>query len=94
MCTTNSDGYVIDITPEDKGFHQSDKRNFVLNILSEGKPKNIQINGKDAIYVEEAKMDVEKDVKSIQWTWSEAGSKIIVKVPDTRKKLSININNK
>lgn len=94
VCTTNSDGYVIDITPEDKGFHQSDKRNFVLNILSEGKPKNIQINGKDAIYVEEAKMDVEKDVKSIQWTWSEAGSKIIVKVPDTRKKLSININNK
>ena len=35
VCTTVSSGFNIDISPEDKGFHQSDKRNFVLSILTD-----------------------------------------------------------
>lgn len=93
VCTTQAAGYVISITPEDKGFHQSDKRNFVLNILTGQKPQTVLINGKKATYVAEDHMDAEKDLKSIQWTWNEKGSKLIIKVPDTRSKINITINN-
>lgn len=93
ICTTKSAGYDIEITPEDKGFRQSEKRNFVLSILAEQKPKSILINGKEAAFAAPDKMDVEKDITTIQWSWDEKGSKLIVKIPDTRTKLKININN-
>jgi len=93
ICTTKSAGYDIEITPEDKGFRQSEKRNFVLSILTEQKPKSVLVNGKEAAFVATNKMDVEKDITTIQWSWDEKGSKLIVKIPDTRTKLKININN-
>lgn len=93
VCTTVTNGYNIDITPDDKGFHQSDKRNFVLSILTENKPKAISVNNKDAVFLNMETLDINKDISNIQWSWDENGKKIIIKVPDTRKKINFKINN-
>ncbi len=92
ICTTVSNGYNIDISPEDKGFHQSDKRNFVLSILSDKKPTSVSINGNVATFVPLEKLNIDNDF-SQQWSWDEKGNKILVKTPDQRKKINIKINN-
>lgn len=95
ICTTKASGYDIVITPEDKGFHQSDKRNFVLSLLGEQKPKSVLVNGKEATFAEtDAIMNAsEKDMTATLWGWDDKGNKCIVKVPDTRTKINIIINN-
>lgn len=93
ICTTKAAGYDIEITPEDKGFHQSDKRNFVLSILTEQKPKFVLVNGKEIGFVTADAMDIEKETTKTQWSWDEKDSKLLIKIPDNRTKINININN-
>lgn len=93
ICTTKATGYDIEITPEDRGFRQSDKRNFVLSILTEQKPKFVLVNGKEISFVNVDAIDFEKNTTKIQWSWDEKGSKLLIKVPDNRTKINININN-
>ena len=92
VCTTKAAGYDIEISPEDKGFRQSEKRNFVLSILTEQKPKSVLVNGKEAAFVTTDKMDIEKDTTKTQWSWDEKGNKILIKIPDNRTKININVN--
>lgn len=92
-CTTKAAGYDIEITPEDKGFRQSDKRNFVLSILTEQKPKSVLVNGKEITFLAVDALDIEKDTTKIQWSWDEKGSKLLIKIPDNRTKININVNN-
>lgn len=92
VCTTDSSGFNIDISPEDKGFHQSDKRNFVLSILSDKKPTSVSINGSAASWIPLEKLNIDNDF-SQQWSWDENGKKLLVKTPDQRKKINIKINN-
>ena len=92
VCTTVSSGFNIDISPEDKGFHQSDKRNFVLSILTDKKPTSVSINGNAATLVPLEKLNIDNDF-SQQWSWDENGKKLLVKTPDQRKKINIKINN-
>lgn len=93
VCTTKAAGYDIEITPEDKGFRQSDKRNFVLSILMEKRPKSVLVNGKEIGFLAVDAMDIEKDVTKIQWSWDDKGNKLLIKIPDNRTKINININN-
>ena len=93
ICTTKATGYDIEITPEDRGFRQSDKRNFVLSILTEQKPKFVLVNGKEISFVNVDAIDIEKNTTKIQWSWDEKGSKLLIKIPDNRTKINININN-
>ena len=92
VCTTVSSGFNIDISPEDKGFHQSDKRNFVLSILTDKKPTSVSINGNAATLVPLEKLNIDNDF-SQQWSWDENGKKLLLKTPDQRKKINIKINN-
>lgn len=92
-CTTKAVGYNIEISPEDKGFRQSDKRNFVLSILTEQKPKSVLVNGKEIPFFAVDALDIEKDTTKIQWSWDEKGSKLLIKIPDNRTKININVNN-
>ena len=92
-CTTKVAGYDIEITPEDKGFCQSDKRNFVLSILTEQKPKSVLVNGNEIPFLAVDVLDFEKDTTKIQWSWDEKGSKLLIKIPDNRTKININVNN-
>jgi len=92
ICTTVLNGYNIDISPDDKGFHQSDKRNFVLSILSDKKPTSVSINGNLITLAPIEKLNIETDF-SQQWSWDENGKKLLVKTPDKRKKINIKINN-
>lgn len=92
-CTTKAAGYDIEITPEDKGFRQSDRRNFVLSILTEQKPKSVLVNGKEITFLAVDALDIEKDTTKIQWSWDEKGSKLLIKIPDNRTKININVNN-
>ena len=92
ICTTVSNGYNIDISPEDNGFHQSDKRNFVLSILSDKKTTSVSINGNVATLVPLEKLNIDNDF-SQQWSWDENGKKLLLKTPDQRKKINIKINN-
>jgi len=93
VCTTKAAGYDIEITPEDKGFRQSDKRNFVLSILTEKRPKSVLVNGKEIGFLAADAMDIEKDVTKTQWSWDDKGNKLLIKIPDNRTKINININN-
>lgn len=92
VCTTLSSGFNIDISPEDKGFYQSDKRNFVLSILTDKKPTSVSINGNAATLVPLEKLNIDNDF-SQQWSWDENGKKLLLKTPDQRKKINIKINN-
>ena len=92
VCTTVSSGFNIDISPEDKGFYQSDKRNFVLSILTDKKPTSVSINGNAATLVPLEKLNIDNDF-SQQWSWDENGKKLLLKTPDQRKKINIKINN-
>ncbi len=93
VCTTKAAGYDIEISPEDKGFRQSDKRNFVLSILTEQKPKIVLVNGKEIPFFAVDALDIEKDTTKTQWSWDEKGSKLLIKIPDNRTKININVNN-
>jgi alpha-glucosidase len=79
VCTTVSSGFNIDISPEDKGFHQSDKRNFVLSILTDKKPTSVSINGNAATLVPLEKLNIDNDF-SQQWSWDENGKKLQVEL--------------
>ena len=92
VCTTVSSGFNIDISPEDKGFYQSDKRNFVLSILTDKKPTSVSINGNAATLLPLEKLNIDNDF-SQQWSWDENGKKLLLKTPDQRKKINIKINN-
>ena len=92
VCTTLSSGFNIYISPEDKGFYQSDKRNFVLSILTDKKPTSVSINGNAATLVPLEKLNIDNDF-SQQWSWDENGKKLLLKTPDQRKKINIKINN-
>lgn len=95
VCTTTLLGYDIVITADDKGFRQSEKRNFILNLLGDKKPKSVLVNGREVDFVPaETIVDgYEKETKVMQWSWDENSKKCFVKIPDTRKKIVVTINN-
>lgn len=75
VCATLTDGYVTTITPEDKGFVASNKRELVLIYHLEKKPTTVTVDG--------------KSIKN--FTWDEAAKECRVTVADKRKAVEISI---
>lgn len=92
VCTTLSHAYIIEIRPQDKGFNQSDNRNFILSLLAEARPKSVLIDGKDADFVPLESFGTENHLRGNQWSWDDKGNKILVKTQDLRKNINIKIN--
>jgi len=86
VCSTVASGLDIVITPEDKGFVQSENRDFILSILLEEKPSKVNIEGKEAVFTEDA-------AGQLQWSWDEKSKKCTVRFPDTRTQKVITVNN-
>lgn len=86
VCSTVASGLNIVITPEDKGFVQSENRDFILSILLEEKPSKVSIEGKEAAFTEGA-------AGQLQWSWDEKSKKCTVRFPDTRTQKVITVNN-
>lgn len=86
VCSTVASGLDIVITPEDKGFVQSDNRDFILSILLEEKPSKVSIEGKEVPFTEGG-------AGQFQWSWDEKSSKCIIRLPDTRTSKVITVNN-
>lgn len=86
VCSTVASGLDIVITPEDKGFVQSENRDFILSILLEEKPSKVSIEGKEAVFTEGA-------AGQLQWSWDEKSKKCTVRFPDTRTQKVITVNN-
>ncbi|WP_245168898.1 glycoside hydrolase family 31 protein [Chryseobacterium sp. RR2-3-20] len=92
VCTTLAKAYIIDIKPEDKGFHQSDRRNFVLSLLVEAKPNSVMLNDKNVTFIAFEAFEDGKEIPGNAWSWDEKGNKILVKTADLRKNINIKIN--
>ncbi|NDV68533.1 glycoside hydrolase family 31 protein [Dysgonomonas sp. 25] len=89
-CTTLAEGYNTVITPKDKGFVQSEKRNIVLKYHLEEKPSGVSVDGKSIKQVEErAIADKLDNVSSVEWSWNEATLECWVKFPDKRKGVEV-----
>lgn len=77
VCTTQTGGYITTITPEDKGFIPSGKRDIILIYHLEEKPATVIVDGK-----------VVRDI-----TWNDTTKECRVKVPDKRKAIDISMSN-
>lgn len=95
MCTTSEDGYTTSITPDDKGFIQSQKRNIVLKYHLDKKPETVTVNGIVIKNVVEQSISetLNKDIISTEWSWNEVTMECWVKIPDQRNRINIQINN-
>jgi alpha-glucosidase len=94
-CATLPSGkYTTDIVPEDKGFTQSGKRNILLKYHLAAKPANVFVNGKAVKSVKKTTIAdaVERDITSVWWSWDEAGKECLVKIPDKRESVLIELN--
>lgn len=94
VCTTTNEGYSTTITPDDKGFVQSENRNIILKYHLESKPEKIYVNNEVIKNVEELKIaDNVNDVKSsTEWSWNDTSKECWVKIADKRKNITITIN--
>jgi alpha-glucosidase len=90
-CTTSESGWTTEIKVADKGFKQSDNRNFVLKFHLDKSPRRVEINGAAVKKVEAQKLSdtVESDFVALQWAWDEATKECRVKVPDKRVEVQI-----
>ncbi|BES62610.1 glycoside hydrolase family 31 protein [Dysgonomonas capnocytophagoides] len=95
MCTTSEDGYTTSITPDDKGFIQSQKRNIVLKYHLDKKPVTVNVNGTVIKNVAEQSISetLNIDIISTEWSWNEVTMECWVKIPDKRNRINIQINN-
>ncbi|NDV84010.1 glycoside hydrolase family 31 protein [Bacteroides sp. 51] len=75
VCTTVAGGYTTTITPEDKGFKQSDKREIVLIYHLEEKPTTVIVDGKTTRNI----------------TWDDATKECRVSVSDKRTPIEISL---
>lgn len=93
-CTTTNLGWQSTITPNDKGFRQSEQRNIILKYHLDKRPKSILVDGKT---IKDTKPEVlEKNTetvqKTVQWSWNEALKECWVKITDDRTDKTITIN--
>lgn len=95
MCTTSEDGYTTSITPDDKGFIQSQKRNIVLKYHLDKKPVTVNVNGTVIKNIAEQSISetLNMDIISTEWSWNEVTMECWVKIPDKRNRINIQINN-
>lgn len=92
-CTTLANGYTTVVTPEDKGFVQSYKRNIIFKYHLVKKPLSISVNDKQIPNIDEQVLtkQIELDNSSIEWSWNEDSKECWVKIPDKRKEINISI---
>ena len=74
-CIASPDDYTTTIKPEDKGFIQCDKRDFVLIYHLDKKPHTVTVNGKS----------------TPKWSWNETTKECQITVPDKRKETKIRV---
>jgi alpha-glucosidase len=93
VCSTTDRGYETIITPTDKGFSPSAKRNFVLTYHLENKPENIWVDGKPADFQKAQPVAGQqmRNLKATEWAWDETTKECRVKIPDSRKTIQISI---
>ena len=90
-CTTLPDGYRMEMTPNDNGFHQSDKRNIIVTFHLEKQPSRVTADGKKLKKQKEAKL-TERAVSgtpTLGWSWNSETGECRVSLPDERAKTTI-----
>lgn len=94
ICTTTNEGYSTTVTPDDKGFVQSNDRNIILKYHLESKPEKIYINNAVVKNVEELKItnSVNDAKSSTEWSWNDTTKECWVKIADKRKSITVTIN--
>ena len=94
VCTTTNEGYSTTVTPDDKGFVQSNNRNIILKYHLESKPEKIYVNNAVVKNVEELRIaDSMNDAKSsTEWSWNDTTKECWVKIADKRKSITVTIN--
>ncbi|MGX5691398.1 glycoside hydrolase family 31 protein [Arcticibacter tournemirensis] len=92
-CTTVADGYETHITPEDKGFKQSARRNLILKYHLDKSPSQVSIGNKTVNNLGEKAIvaDLESNKASTGWSWNDVTKECWVKIPDERKNVTISI---
>lgn len=92
-CTTLPDGYLMEITPHDNGFRQSDRRNFILTFHLEKQPSRVTLNGKSVKKQQETKLTERADSgnPTSGWSWNSDTGECRVTLPDDRTHAMIEI---
>lgn len=92
-CTTLPDGYLMEITPHDNGFRQSDRRNFILTFHLEKQPSRVTLNGKSVKKQQETKLTERADSgnPTSGWSWNSDTGECRVTLPDDRTHATIEI---
>lgn len=90
-CTTLPDGYRMEVTPNDNGFRQSDRRNIILTFHLEKQPSRVTVDGKRVKRQKEAKLVERADSGSptLGWSWNSGSGECRVSLPDEREKTTI-----
>jgi alpha-glucosidase len=94
-CLTQTKSCSTSVVAEDKGFRQSDNRNFVLIYHLDAKPAKVLVNSKPVRKVKKDTISkkTESDFNSIEWSWDETGKECWLKIPDKRNNVEIILMN-
>ncbi|MBD1433517.1 DUF4968 domain-containing protein [Sphingobacterium sp. DN00404] len=94
ICITTDTGYTMEVTPQDKGYMPAKGRNIVLRFHIEQTPAAVKVDGKaisdnpDLFTVE----TLDGNSPETAWSWNEETGECMVRFPDNRKKVTIQIN--
>ena len=93
-CVTSGNELLTTISPVDKGFIQSDKRNIVLKYYLESVPVEIMVDGKKASKTKLAAITEKVNFKAskVEWSWNEESRECTIILPDNRKEIKIKVS--
>jgi len=93
-CVTSGNELLTTISPVDKGFIQSDKRNIVLKYYLESEPVEIMVDGKKASKTKLAAITEKVNFKAskVEWSWNEESRECTIILPDNRKEIKIKVS--
>lgn len=89
-CKTLADGYETTVTPADRGFVQSTKRDIVLKYHLEVRPKAVSIDGKSLKQAKKSNATSDS-FSANEWVWNEETKECLVRMKDNRKKIKVTI---
>src|SRR5690606_9067475 len=94
VCTTTDTGYTMEVTPRDNGYTPAKGRNIVLRFHIEQTPAAVKLDGKSIsgnpdLFTAEA---LDGNSPETVWSWNEETRECMVRFPDNRKKVTIQMN--
>ncbi len=92
--TTSENSFSTTITPNDKGFVQSNKRNIILKFHLDEKPTEVVVDDVKIKNVDEETIEkiIDSDINFQLWSWNDKTKECWVKLPDKRESNNIIIN--